>query len=202
MDAEQRERLELRTRARLGNYITAALRGVAPSGAEAELQAAAGAAGVPLELFDPVPERRIEQRADTATTAPATGTGVNLDPHPAADLCPAPVLPRMGVAMPRVPSGGYSSMTVTAGLSAGAMDPGAARESTAATLTPKTTTPHRVSARLSIRIEDVAAIGTPTFESALPREPNARDVPVNSTSWASTAIPQRRRRSRKGFCRN
>ena len=47
------------------------------------------------------------------------------------------------------------------------MDPGAARESTAATLTPKTTTPHRVSARLSIRIEDVAAIGTPTFESAL-----------------------------------
>ena len=164
-DAEMRERIELRGKARLVNYLMAASEGRVVSGAEAELRQAAGVEGVPLELFD-LPRRQTEQRADAATTAPATGTGVNVDPVLPMIFARA-VLPRMGVDMPRVGTGGYSTMTISAGLSAAAVDAGAAKESTAATLTAKTTTPHRVSARLSIRIEDVASVGVENFESSL-----------------------------------
>ena len=156
-DAEFRERLELRSRARLTNYVLSALLGRLASGAEAELQAAAGVTQIPIELFD------VEQRADMATVSPTSGTGVNLDPiYPL--IYARSVLPRVGVAMPRVGSGGYSSMTITTGLSAAAVVAGAAQESTPATLTPKSTTPHRISARLSLRIEDIATIGAENFE--------------------------------------
>ena len=65
-DAEQRERGELRSRASLGRYLVNALRGRAATGAEAELQEAAGSGdGIPLELWD-VPT---ETRADAATGA-------------------------------------------------------------------------------------------------------------------------------------
>ena len=47
-DPEQRERMELRSRASVGRYLTAALRGRVPDGAEAELQQAAGVDGIPF----------------------------------------------------------------------------------------------------------------------------------------------------------
>ena len=157
---EMRERLELRSQATLTNYVLAALQGREVTGPEAELRAAAGTSGIPLELFD------VEERADAATPSPSTGTGVNLDPVLPL-IYARSIAARIGIAMPRVASGTFSQMTITTGLSAGAMSAGAARESTAATLTPATTTPHRVSARLSIRIEDVATVGVGNFESSL-----------------------------------
>ena len=57
-DAEQRERIELRSRASVGRYLSAALKGRAPDGAEAELQQAASVDGIPIELW----ERPAEQR--------------------------------------------------------------------------------------------------------------------------------------------
>ena len=60
-DAENRERIELRSRAQLSNYFTAAARGHLPTGPEAELQAAAKVnGGIPLELWD-VPRREVRQ---------------------------------------------------------------------------------------------------------------------------------------------
>ncbi len=56
-DAEQRERIELRGRARLTNYLLAAAQGLMVDGAERELQQAAGVSQVPLELFDVPAER-------------------------------------------------------------------------------------------------------------------------------------------------
>ena len=74
-DTEMRERVELRGKAMLTNYILAAARGRMVDGAEAELCAAAGVQGIPLELWD-LP-RPAEQRDIT----PAPGTvGINLDP--------------------------------------------------------------------------------------------------------------------------
>ena len=69
--------------------------------------------------------------------------------------------------MPMVESGGYSTMTISTGLTAGAMAAGAPREADAAVLTPKTTVPHRVSARLRVRLEDIALVGSSSYESAL-----------------------------------
>ena len=163
-----RERAELRARATLGGYLSAALSGRAPTGAEGELLEASGGdpGTIPLELFDaPAEARAAEVRADTASTAPST-VGVNLDPiRPM--IYAAAVGPRLGIAMPRVRSGSFATGTVTTGLSAGAMAAGAARESSAAAITVATSTPHRISARLSIRIEDVAAIGQGNFEAIL-----------------------------------
>ena len=160
-DGEQRERIELRSRASLTNFLLAAMRGQLPSGPEAELQAAAGVSQIPIELFD-LP---VERRADTTTSAPST-TGVSLQPvFPL--IYARSVLPRLGVAMPRTGSGGYATATITAGLAAAAKTKGAAQESTAATLTAKSTAAHRVSARLSIAIEDIAIIGTSNFEAQL-----------------------------------
>ena len=51
-DSEMRERIELRSKASLGNYLLARARGVLVSGAEAELASAAGVDGIPLELWD------------------------------------------------------------------------------------------------------------------------------------------------------
>ena len=95
-DAEMRERIELRSRASLGNYLVAALRGRRVDGAEAELQSAAGIGdGIPLELWD-VPT---ETRADAATGAPGT-VGVNLDRIRPAVFANS-IAPRLGIEMPR-----------------------------------------------------------------------------------------------------
>ena len=169
VDGQDADRIELRQRAKATNYLVSAIRGTALSGAEAELAAEIGTelGHIPLEVFD-VPEMRarVEHRADAVTPSPSTGTGVNVDAiHPL--IYARSVVPRLGVAMPTVPSGTFSTMTVTTGLTAGAKAKGAAQESTAATLTPRTTTPKRVSARLSVALEDIASIGVAGFETAL-----------------------------------
>ena len=161
-DAEIRERLELRRRAQLTNYLTAAMQGRMPAGAEAELQAASGIdSGVPLELWD----TPLETRADTTTGAPST-VGVNLAPLQPMIFAPS-IAPRLGIAMPRVSTGTYATGTLTTALTAGAKSAGGEQESTAAAFTVSTATPKRISARLSVRIEDVAAVGQQNFESIL-----------------------------------
>ena len=165
-DGEQRERIELRSRARLTNYLLAAAQGRMVSGAERELQEAAEVGGIPLELFEVPQSQRRETRADMATGAPTSGTGINLDPIRPLIYARA-VLPRLGVAMPRTRSGAFATATISTGLSAAAKAKSAAQESTAAAFTAQTTTPHRVSARLSITLEDVATVGVENFESAL-----------------------------------
>ena len=153
-DAEMRERIELREKASLTNYLTAALAGRRVDGAEAELQSAAGVgSGVPIELWD-VPT---ETRADAATGAPGT-VGVNLDRIRPAVFANS-IAPRLGIEMPRVASGTYASATITTSLSARSHAAGHASESTAAAFTVTSVTPKRISARLGIRLEDVAAVG-------------------------------------------
>ena len=164
-DAEQRERMELRSKASLTSYLRAALSGKQVDGAEAELNAAAGIGdGIPIELWD-VPEARTETRADATTGAPGT-VGVNLDPIRPMIFANS-IAPRLGIDMPRVASGTFASATITTALKAGAKAAGAAAEATAAAFTVSTATPKRVSARLGIRIEDVASVGQANFESIL-----------------------------------
>ena len=161
-DAEMRERIELRSKASLTGYLQAALAGRQVAGAEAELQAAAGIGnGIPLELWD----TPVETRADASTGAPGT-VGVNLDPIRPAVFANS-IAPRLSIEMPRVESGTYASATITTSLTAGSKAKGAAQESTAAAFTVSSVTPKRISARLGIRIEDVASVGQANFESIL-----------------------------------
>lgn len=166
-DAEQRERVELRRRASLTTYIRAALAGRQVDGAEEELRSAAGVGdGIPLELWDvPRENGERETRQDAATGAPGT-VGVNLDRiRPA--VFAASIAPRLGIEMPRVDSGSYASATIDTSLSAGSHAKDSAALATAAGFAVSTVTPKRISARLGIRIEDVAAVGQDNFEAIL-----------------------------------
>ena len=158
-DAEQRERVELRSKASLANYLLAAARGRMVDGAEAELAAAAGVQGIPLELWD-VPR---ETRA--VTEAPGT-VGVNLDPIRPAVFANS-IAPRLGIDMPRVGSGTYATGRITKSQAAEAKDKSAATAATAGAITVTTATPKRVSARLELTLEDIATVGQANFEAIL-----------------------------------
>ena len=165
LDAEARERIELRGRATLSGYLMAALSGRMPDGAEAEFAAAhhAPAGHVPIDLWEadrPVVEHR------AATPAPATGTGVTVAPIQPFVFAPS-IAPRLGIDMPSVGSGGYSEMTITTALPASPKAKGGDADDTAGALTPITANPRRISARMSVTVEDVAQIGQSNFESAL-----------------------------------
>ena len=174
-DAEMRERIALRSRASLTNFLRAALEGRIVHGAEAELQAAGtvpggrAITGIPLELWDvPAPEARsAEHRA--VTPAPST-VGVNFDRIRPAVFANS-IAPRLGIEMPRVASGTYASATITTSQTAAAKnkspDAAAAAVATAGAFTVTTATPKRVSARMEIAIEDIAAVGQANFESIL-----------------------------------
>ena len=160
-DTEMRERIELRGKASLTEYMLARMQGRAVTGAEAELQAAAGVQGIPLELWD-LPART-EQRA--ATEAPGT-VGVNLDAIRPAVFANS-IAPRLGIEMPRVMSGTYASATIADSTTAAARTKGADAVATAATFTVTSVTPKSISARLSLQIEDIAAVGQANFEPIL-----------------------------------
>lgn len=168
-DAETRERVELRSKASLTNYVLAALRGRMVSGAEAELQAAAGVGGIPLELWD-VPQRERRSQSDDPeqrVVAAAPGTvGVNLDPIRPAVFANS-IASRLGIDMPRVESGTYATGTITTSQTAAAAAKSAAAAGVAGAITVQTATPKRVSARLELTLEDISAAGQANFEAIL-----------------------------------
>ena len=164
VDPEVRERLELRGRASFGRYLHAALTGAQISGAEAEFQSACGVPGIPLDLFEQ--DRPVEVRADAASGVPATGAGATLAPIQPYVFAQS-IAPMLGIEMPSVGSGAYSEMTISTALTAGAKAKETAQDSTAAVLTATTATPRSIRARLTLNLEDIAAIGQANFESAL-----------------------------------
>ena len=165
LDAAARECIELRGRSTLGAFLLAALQGRVPSGAEAEYAAAHNAppGHVPLDLFESG-RPAVEHRA--ATPAPTTGAGVTVAPVQPFVFAPS-IAPRLGIDMPSVGSGGFSEMTVTTSVPAGAVAKGGDASDTAGALTAVTANPRRISARLTLTIEDIASIGVGNFESAL-----------------------------------
>ena len=168
VDAEHREREELRSRSAFGRFLSAALRGRTVDGAEAEYAAAVGvteAGHVPLSLFEERQAGEIETRADATTPAPST-VGVNLQTVVPAVFA-ASVAPRLGITMPSVQSGTHAIPRLTTNTTAGPIAKGGKRESTAAALTVISATPRRISGRLSLTAEDAASVGTASFESAL-----------------------------------
>ena len=169
-DTEHRERIELRSKAKLTAYFLNAARGRMADGAEAELQSAAGVSGygIPLELWDvPIERRAGEGERETRAITPSPGTvGVNLDPIRPAVFSNS-IAPRLGIEMPRVMSGTFASGTITTSQSATALAKSAAAVGTAGAITVTTAVPKRISARLELTLEDIAAVGQANFESIL-----------------------------------
>ena len=137
---------------------------------EAELQAAAKVnGGIPLELWD-TPRREVRQHGQAlearAITATPSLVSQNLDPvYP--QIFAHSIAPRLGIEMPEVDSGTYATATIATSVGGDAKAKGAAAVATAATFRTASATPKRVSSRLELAIEDIAAVGPANFESAL-----------------------------------
>ncbi len=175
-DAETRERIELRQKAQLTNFFQARAQGKMLTGPEAELSAAAGVdGGIPIEILD-TPEQRGEQVFVNVVTetgierravTPAPGTvGVNLDPIRPAVFANS-IASRLGVDMPRVSTGTYASGTITGSQDAAAKAKGDDAVAGTGAITVQTAVPKRISARLELSLEDIAAVGQANFESIL-----------------------------------
>ena len=166
-DAEDRERLELRSKARMGRYVLAAMENRSVDGAEGELNAAVGigANRFPLELLAP-PERRVAvAQEDRAVTAVDTQTM----PRTWLDrLFAETSAMRLGITMESVPVGSASFPVTTAGASAAQRGKDEAAGDTAWTIGVTELKPKRNAATLIFSIEDTARI--PGLESALTRD--------------------------------
>ena len=170
VDAETRERLELRGRVSFGAWLARSIGQAAADfdqAAFAEYRAACNVArdGIPIDVFEQDrPALAPETRA--VTPAPTTGTGVTVAPVQPFVFSES-IAPRLGIDMPSVGSGGYSEMTIGTALTPMPEPKGDPADGTAAALVSVTANPRRISARLSLGVEDIAQVGQANFESAL-----------------------------------
>ena len=165
VDSEMRERIELRSKARFGNYLDKAFRGRQVDGAESEFMDAAGVtSGIPLELFETLrPTQAEEQRALTPAPSSTGATFAPLVPF----IFSASVAEMLGIEMPTVPSGAFVSGTISTSVPADTLAKGGDAPNTAAAITATSVSPKRIASQLQIAIEDVAAIGSESFSSML-----------------------------------
>ena len=165
-DTEDRERAELRGKARMGRYVVAAMENRSVDGAEGELNAAVGigANRFPLELLAP-PEQLAGRTEDRETTAVDTQTM----PRTWLDrLFAETAAMRLGISMESVPVGAASYPVTTDGASAAQRGKDQAAGDTAWTVSVTELKPKRNAATLKFSIEDTARI--PGLESALTRD--------------------------------
>ena len=166
LDTEDRERAELRAKARMGRYVQAAIEMRSVDGAEGELNAAVGigANRFPLEMLVPR-EQRAVRTEDRAVTAAETQT----IPRTWLDrLFAETAAMRLGITMASVPSGSASFPVTTAGASAAQRGKDQAAADTAWTVGVTELKPKRNAATLKFSVEDTARI--PGLESALTRD--------------------------------
>ena len=173
LDSEQRERIELRSKAKLSSFlVSAAAAGACRcNGAEAELQAAAGVAGHSDWSCGIL--RSLPSSAQVPSTAPSPrrrAPWVSISIRSARHVFAQSIAARLGVDMPRVDEWHLRNRDhhhVGRSRSALAKRSGVAIDPAAGAITVSTATPKRISARLELVLEDIAAIGQDNFESIL-----------------------------------
>ena len=160
-DAETRERRELRGKAKVGAFVSAALNSQAVTGAEAEYAAAVDCAPlgmVPISIFD---RDRPEVRAVTPGVD-AQNTANSTAPFVFERSISASVL---GIQFPVVPPGVANYPVISTAPPSGAVAKDAAAVATAAAVRLDTRSPKRISGQFEIRIEDLATM--PSLENDL-----------------------------------
>ena len=161
-DSEARERLELRAKTGIVDFLRAAAGGAAVTGAAAEY---ADACGVPTVGHLPM--------AIFARTAPAVEERA-ITPGPAVKGILQPVVPyvfeksaaaSLGIMMPSVPSGQVQIPKITTAPPADTLATDGAAPSTAAAVTLVNQAPVRIAGQFEVRVEDLAVM--PSLEAAL-----------------------------------
>ena len=159
-DPETRERLEIRSRTGIADFVNAAIGGRAVGGAAAEYAAAVGVPAmghVPLAIFR---DGRPETRAIT--------------PGPAVDGVVQPVVPyvfdrsaaaALGIEMPSVAAGQVQIPRVTTAPPTDTLAKDGTAPNTAAAVTLDSESPKRISGAFEVRVEDLAVY--PALEDVL-----------------------------------
>ena len=161
-DSETRERIELRAKTGLADFLRAAAGGSAVTGAAAEYATSLGVpttGHLPMELF--------------ARTTPTPETRA-VTPAPAVKGMLQPVVPfvfersaaaSLGIMMPMVPSGQVQIPKITTAPPADTLAKDGAAPATAAAVTLVNQSPVRIAGQFEVRVEDLAVM--PSMESAL-----------------------------------
>ena len=162
-DPETRERVELRAKTGISDFLKAAVAGAAVTGAASEYAAACGVPTVghlPMAIF-----------AGTAPSAPEVRA---ITPGPAVKGMLQPTVPfvfersaaaSLGISMPSVPSGQVQIPKITTAPPADTLATDGAAPATAAAVTLVNQAPVRIAGSFEVRVEDLAVM--PTLEAAL-----------------------------------
>lgn len=162
-DAETRERLELRGKARVGDFVKAALTGRPVRSASGEYADAVGCAGyLPLDLLESPETRETETRAITPGPSSETVSSTRPTVPFAFERTDAAAL---GISMPTVSPGEAHYPALTTAPPAGPKAKDAAADATAAAFTLTKRTPGRITGQFQVRIEDLALM--PSMEMDL-----------------------------------
>ena len=164
IDTETRERLELRSNARVGDFVAAFVEGRSLDGTSAEYRAAHGMTGyeLPLDLFEP-DAARVETRAVTAAPTDTPVQASPVQPYVYAQGAAA----FLGVDLVTVGSDAHMFPALTTATPTAAKAKSGAADETAAVFTAAALTPRRVTGSFRITLEDVAVF--PQLEDALRR---------------------------------
>ena len=162
VSAEDRERIELRGRARVHRYVSAAVAGIGAAGAEAEYAAAEGCPGlVPLSMFGATAEERaatyragIEHRAVTPAPADSDLNRTHAPIVPA--LFDRSIAAHLGIEMPTVPTGIRSFPVLSTSLTAGVVAESGDAAQTAGAFDVTDADPRRLTGQFKLRKEDLA----------------------------------------------
>ena len=167
---EARERLELRGKARVSDFVTAALTGRGVTGASGEYAAAVGCAGLlPLDLLDSPEAREVEMRAVTPGPSAETVTSTRPTVPYAFSRTDAAAL---GISMPVVSPGEAHFPALTSAPPASFKAKDSAADATAAAFTLTKRTPGRITGSFTVRIEDLGLM--PSMENDLRAAISAR----------------------------
>ena len=159
-DPEQRERLEIRSKTGLADFLSAAVGGREVSGAAREYADACGVSPLgrlPLELFgNGQPETR------AVTSGPAVDGPVE---SPVPYVFQRSAAASLGIAMPSHGAGAVQIPRVTTAPPADTLAKDAAAPSTAAAIALDSQTPKRIAGQFEVRAEDLAVY--PALEAVL-----------------------------------
>ena len=159
-DAEERERRELRSRARVSDFVVGAVTERPVTGASAEFADALGVAGyMPFDLLNDAEERAVTPgpSAESVTVTRPTIPAAFARTDAAA----------LGVSMPLVPGGESHFVNLTTAPPAGFKAKDADADSTAAAFSLTKRTPGRITGQFVVRLEDMALL--PSMETDLRR---------------------------------
>ena len=159
--AEERERLELRSRCRVMDYVGAAVSGVGVTGAAAEFAAAERCPGLmPVSML--FGSRPREERAAATVHADAVAE------NPAAtagEVFVSPLAARLGIMTPTVPAGVAAYPYIGTGVTPAAVAKGVAIGESSPAIQAKTVSPGSISATFTYQREEAAMLAD--LDSAL-----------------------------------